>query len=190
MTNMLPLSLLHLSLFSSLPFLHSSFLHAYTHLYFIYSPTPYYPSLSLLPSLFPPHLSYPLYTSNICLTLYFSPPRSPHTQLAQSLAPIEVPDICIQYGQQMEFRGEYEQALKLFESALTEQDEKGRILCPPDHAVTANTGVARCNLRLGNIRQVRSETISQSVIGFERISTTHTIFSSFYIFYTVLNNQK
>ena len=60
----------------------------------------------------------------------------------------------------MEFRGEYEQALKLFESALTEQDEKGRILCPPDQAVTANTGVARCNLRLGNIRQVRKDTMN------------------------------
>ena len=75
--------------------------------------------------------------------------------MAQSLAPVEVPDICIQYGQQMECREEYEQALKLFESALTEQDDRGRVLCPPDFAVTANMGVARCNLRLGNIRQVR-----------------------------------
>ena len=74
--------------------------------------------------------------------------------MAQSLAPPEVPDICIQYGQQMEFREEYEQALKLFESALTEQDDRGRILCPSVDAVTANMGVARCNLRLGNIRQV------------------------------------
>ena len=168
------LSSLFLFFSSSLPL----FMHTHTFI-----------SSTLLPSTIHPLLSYPLCSSHISLTLYFSPPPSPYTQLAQSLAPIEVPDICIQYGQQMEFRGEYEQALKLFESALTEQDEKGRILCPPDHAVTANTGVARCNLRLGNIRQVRSETINQSVIGFESISTEHTIFSSFYAFHAVFSDQ-
>ena len=75
-------------------------------------------------------------------------------QLAQSLAPPQVPDICVQYGQQMEFREEYEQGLKLFEAALNEQDDRGNVLCPKDLAQTANMGVARCNLRLGNIRQV------------------------------------
>jgi hypothetical protein len=54
----------------------------------------------------------------------------------------------------MEFREEFEKGLKLFESALSEQDDKGKSLCSPELAATANMGVARCNLRLGNVRQV------------------------------------
>jgi hypothetical protein len=53
------------------------------------------------------------------------------------------------YGQQMEFREEYEQGLKLYEAALSERDERGQTLCPPELVATANMGVARCNLRLG-----------------------------------------
>ena len=54
----------------------------------------------------------------------------------------------------MEFKEEYEQGLKLYESALNETDDRGVALCPSELKVSANTGVARCNLRLGNIRQV------------------------------------
>jgi WD repeat-containing protein 19 len=74
-------------------------------------------------------------------------------QLAHSLAPPQVPSICVQYGQQMEFREEYEQGLKLFEAALNERDDSGKSLCPADLAISATMGVARCNLRLGNVRQ-------------------------------------
>ena len=56
----------------------------------------------------------------------------------------------------MEFREEYEQSLKLYESALNEKDDRGVVLCPIDLTALANMGVARCNLRLGNIRQVRT----------------------------------
>lgn len=54
----------------------------------------------------------------------------------------------------MEFKEEYQQSLKLFEAALNEQDARGNHLCSVELAGMANIGVARCNLRLGNIRQV------------------------------------
>ena len=54
----------------------------------------------------------------------------------------------------MEFREEFEKGLKLFEAALSEQDDRGNHLCSSELAATANMGVARCNLRLGNVRQV------------------------------------
>ena len=74
-------------------------------------------------------------------------------KLAQTLDSSQVPDICVQYGQQLEFRGETDQALKMFDSALNAQDSKGRSCCPDQLVPLAMMGVARCNLRSGNIRQ-------------------------------------
>ena len=39
-------------------------------------------------------------------------------QLAHSLSPVQVPDICVHYGQQLEFHEEYDSAFRMFESAL------------------------------------------------------------------------
>lgn len=66
---------------------------------------------------------------------------------------MQVPDICVRYGQQLEFREEVDPALKMFESALNAQDEAGHGICPESLVPHAMMGVARCNLRLGNIRQ-------------------------------------
>ena len=63
-----------------------------------------------------------------------------------------IPEICLQYGQQLEFREEIERALKMFEAALNTQDSEGNYVCPQSLVAQANMGVARCNLRLGNIR--------------------------------------
>jgi WD repeat-containing protein 19 len=73
--------------------------------------------------------------------------------LAQVLSAPQIPDICIQYGQQLEFREDSATALRMFEDALNAQDAEGHGLCPENLAPLAMMGVARCNLRLGNIRQ-------------------------------------
>mmetsp|Transcript_23630 Transcript_23630/g.32414 ORF Transcript_23630/g.32414 Transcript_23630/m.32414 type:complete len:1528 (-) Transcript_23630:123-4706(-) len=74
-------------------------------------------------------------------------------KLAQVLNVNQIPEICLQYGQQLEFREEIERALKMFEAALNTQDSEGNFVCPESLVSAANIGVARCNLRLGNIRQ-------------------------------------
>ncbi len=63
-----------------------------------------------------------------------------------------IPEICLQYGQQLEFRDEIERALKMFEATLNTQDSEGNYVCPKSMIAVANMGVARCNLRLGNSR--------------------------------------
>jgi WD repeat-containing protein 19 len=74
-------------------------------------------------------------------------------KLAQALAPAHVPDVCIRYGQQLEFRDETENALHMYEAALQTQDENGNNVCPEALAPSAMIGVSRCNVRLGNFRQ-------------------------------------
>lgn len=74
-------------------------------------------------------------------------------RLAHTLALDRVPHISIKYGQQLEFRDSNEQALKLFESALNITDNDGVSLCPENLAPVAMMGIARCHLRMGNIRQ-------------------------------------
>ena len=39
-------------------------------------------------------------------------------KLAQTLAPSQAPEISVEYARQLEFKGEYQAALKMFESAL------------------------------------------------------------------------
>ena len=51
-------------------------------------------------------------------------------KLAQTLAVEQIPEISIQYGQQLEFRDEIEPALKMFESALNITDSSGKSICP------------------------------------------------------------
>ena len=74
-------------------------------------------------------------------------------KLAHNLAIERIPLISIRYGQQLEFRENSERALRLFESALNAVDNEGMGMCPEALIPVATSGVARCNLRLGNIRQ-------------------------------------
>ena len=73
-------------------------------------------------------------------------------KLAETLSAVQTPEICVKYGEQLESRGEVDQALKMFETALNAEDH-GRSMCP-DHLINvAMMGVARCHFRGGNIRQ-------------------------------------
>jgi WD repeat-containing protein 19 len=71
--------------------------------------------------------------------------------LAQVLSAPQVPEICIQYGQQLEFRDDSAGALRMFEDAISAHDSEGHNLCPEHLVSLAMMGIARCNLRQGNI---------------------------------------
>lgn len=74
-------------------------------------------------------------------------------KLAHVLAPTQIPDICIQYAGQLEVRDDYDLAMKMFDDALHALDSEGQRVIP-DHLVpVAMMGLARCQLRMGNVRQ-------------------------------------
>jgi WD repeat-containing protein 19 len=75
-------------------------------------------------------------------------------KLASTLAPARLPEVCIHYGQQQEMRSNTDEALRLFETALNSTGEDGgNATISPKLLSTARMGVARCNLRMGNLRQ-------------------------------------
>lgn len=70
-------------------------------------------------------------------------------QLAQTLAPDQIPIISREYAQQLEIKGEYQQACSLYEKALIDlKDRKDA-----EHTRVCNGGVARTTLRLGMLQQ-------------------------------------
>lgn len=83
-------------------------------------------------------------------------------KLAHTLAPDEEPHISVEYAQQLEFKGEYEPALRMFQSALdalSGGESKSEYIYPRDEGYaiavhsTCVAGVARCTLRLGDLRR-------------------------------------
>ena len=74
-------------------------------------------------------------------------------KLARALMSKQLPEVCVHYAQQLENKDDIDTALRLFESALQEQDMNGKIIlpCQPGTLIykMAIAGVARCNLRLG-----------------------------------------
>jgi WD repeat-containing protein 19 len=74
-------------------------------------------------------------------------------KLAHVLAPSQIPDICIQYGHQLEVRDDFSNALKMFDDALSALDGEGNRVIP-DHLIPiAMMGLARCQLRMGEYRK-------------------------------------
>ncbi|XP_076468006.1 WD repeat-containing protein 19-like [Babylonia areolata] len=68
-------------------------------------------------------------------------------QLAKALAPDQIPFISREYGQQLEFTGDYVAAMKHFERGVT-QDPNHR-----EHDEVCAGGIARMSIRLGDIRK-------------------------------------
>ena len=68
-------------------------------------------------------------------------------QLAQSLASDEIPLISREYAQQLEFTGDYHNALRHYESAVT------RNAALRDHDEACAGGVARMAIRTGDLRR-------------------------------------
>ena len=75
-----------------------------------------------------------------------------HTmKLAKALAPDQLPEVSIRYGQQLEFRGDYSRALELYQGASS---SGSRPLTPIEQKdVTA--GVSRTYIRLNEVRRGR-----------------------------------
>lgn len=74
-------------------------------------------------------------------------------KLAHVIDPNEVPEVSVKYALQLELREDYATALNTFEQAMHVQDSDGHNLCPEILIGACMAGVARCNLRLGNLRQ-------------------------------------
>ena len=68
-------------------------------------------------------------------------------QLAKALAPDQIPYISKEYAQQLEFTGDYANALMHYEKGITKED-KNR-----DHDEACAAGIAKMSIRLGDIRR-------------------------------------
>ncbi|KAL8576385.1 hypothetical protein ACOMHN_048952 [Nucella lapillus] len=68
-------------------------------------------------------------------------------QLAKALSPDQIPFISKEYGQQLEFTGDFVSALKHFENGVT-KDAKER-----EHDEMCACGIARLSIRMGDIRK-------------------------------------
>jgi hypothetical protein len=64
-------------------------------------------------------------------------------KLAATLAPEQTPEIALEYGKQLEFRGEYQQALAMYqESQRALRSQPGAVITPDTQAAITG-GIAR-----------------------------------------------
>ena len=73
-------------------------------------------------------------------------------KLAAQLAPAEIPAICREYAQSLEVKGEYQQALGMYQRAIQEGGAK----LSREHLKTSNGGIARMTLRVGDLQKGRA----------------------------------
>jgi WD repeat-containing protein 19 len=75
-------------------------------------------------------------------------------KLARTLAPEQVPELSVEYAQQLEFKGDYDSALRLFEGGCNGVDESGNpVECTVAQQQACMAGIARTTLRLGDFRR-------------------------------------
>lgn len=75
-------------------------------------------------------------------------------KLADSLAIDLVPELSVSYATQLEFREEFEGALKMYEHATNVTDEQGKpVGCSDKLRKQSFAGIARCTFRLGDLRR-------------------------------------
>jgi WD repeat-containing protein 19 len=74
-------------------------------------------------------------------------------KLAHVIDMQQVPDVSVKFALQLELREDFSAALHTFEQAMHVQDAEGQNLCPQNLITVCMAGIARCNLRLGNLRQ-------------------------------------
>lgn len=68
-------------------------------------------------------------------------------QLAKALSPEQIPYISREYAQQLEFTGDYNNAMSHYEKGMTNSDKE------KDHDDVCAAGIARVSIRLGDIRK-------------------------------------
>lgn len=101
-------------------------------------------------------------TSPIHCIMALLPMRPPTPPLYPD-ASAKVPELCVEYGQQLEFQGSNDEALSMFESALrsTSEELTPHASADKDHVIreaeprraVCLAGVARCTLRSGDLRK-------------------------------------
>ena len=78
-------------------------------------------------------------------------------KLAHTLSPKDVAEISLQYAQQMEFKGDYEGAMGMYEKSMSVKDAAdgggAKRLCTEAQFALCMAGYARCTLRMGNLRK-------------------------------------
>ena len=82
----------------------------------------------------------------------------PGSSFAQQLAPGETPAICREYGQQLEFKGDYDQALEMYRRALGQERGAPALWTRAAAAAAAHericrAGIARMTLRTGSVQE-------------------------------------
>eukprot|EP01083_Nonionella_stella_P087344 242955_1 len=81
-------------------------------------------------------------------------------KLAQQLAPTEIPQICREYGQQLEFKGEYAQAQRMYERGFDRHAHTGESArVNANHQNMCRAGITRMTIRLGDIQKGREMAI-------------------------------
>ena len=68
-------------------------------------------------------------------------------QLAKALNPEQIPFISKEYAQQLEFTGDYTNALSHYEKGITKEESRR------EHDESCAAGVARMSIRMGDIRR-------------------------------------
>src|SRR6218665_258968 len=68
-------------------------------------------------------------------------------QLAKTLADDQIPYISKEYAQQLEFLGDYPNALKHYEHGITKEESRH------EHDEACAAGVARMSIRMGDLRR-------------------------------------
>ena len=87
-------------------------------------------------------------------------------ELSHRLAPDQLPAICLEYAQQMEFQQKYKESLALYQRAQRQHEQLGVRVGPPSMSMSMATesaaadavqqclcGVVRCTLRIGYIQK-------------------------------------
>lgn len=71
----------------------------------------------------------------------------PALQLAKALAADQIPFISKEYAQQLEFTGDYSNALQHYEKGITSDGAQA------EHDESCAAGIARMSIRMGDIRR-------------------------------------
>mmetsp|Transcript_13440 Transcript_13440/g.31546 ORF Transcript_13440/g.31546 Transcript_13440/m.31546 type:complete len:1359 (-) Transcript_13440:179-4255(-) len=75
-------------------------------------------------------------------------------RLAETLAPLQIPHICLQYAEQLQAKGEYEMALERYQKAMQDSVMTGgktvKVEVSEEHKQQCQSGMARMYVKTGN----------------------------------------
>ena len=74
-------------------------------------------------------------------------------KLAETLSPEQIPEICREYAQQLEFKGEYDHAFKRYEQGVIREDNVEDRELLNIHNTICRNGIIRTTIRLGDVQR-------------------------------------